>query len=105
MKFNLNLKSTKTKKLKKTDASELNAVKYWNILVIIFFVLFLAGAVYGYISFTNLDKKLFAPQQDVDSQNNFKQEKEISDVINYLENKEDKKNFLLKESGVIDPSL
>ncbi len=106
MKTKLNLNFLKKeKKLVKIDYTESNVGKYWNLLVVLFFVVFLGGAVFGFIVFTNLNKNLSLDNSLLPKNKVFDKKQEISEVLKYFENKEQNLLKIKNKNNIIDPLL
>lgn len=109
--MNLNLKfleSLKTKKTFKKEYFHVNPDKYWNMLLVLFFVIVLAGGGFSYYTFYSLNKDLSAYTTNSSIETfDAKQKEQIKNILEYFKIKEEKEKSLLKVqvSPVIDPEL
>lgn len=98
----------KKKKTFKKEYFQINPDKYWNFLLIMFFVLILAGGGFGYFTFNSFDNTLDTNNSNSNNTNyNPKQKEDILNLINYFSVREKKTIEILENKNlpVIDPSL
>lgn len=93
----------------KKDYFQINPDKYWNLLLIIFFLIIVLGAVFGFYNFFKLNKALNSytnTNKPIENTNlDLKQKNEVDDLINYFKNKEEKSKSILyiSEESAVDP--
>ena len=99
------LQSFKSKKSFKKESTQISANKYWNFILIFFFVILLGSLVFGYITFENLNKD-FKEDELGAVNNNLSQKNQLLKVLEYFEIKEaNTRDIIEKGVTVVDPSL
>ena len=106
MKININfLKKNKNNSVFVNKYEEVNTNKYWNILIIVFFVIIIFGAIFGFIFFRKANSNLSVELNNTPRGNSFDKKEQIEKVLNYFEDKEKELENNLKYNQLIDPSL
>lgn len=106
-----NLTFLQKKNTFRKDYFQINPDKYWNLLLVLFFIIVLLGALFGYYNFSKLNKALNSYTTHSKEENNeildVKQKNEINNLLIYFKDREDKTSSLInnKIPLVIDPSL
>jgi len=107
--MNLNLKFLQSFKVKKTfkkESTQINSDKYWNFLLVLFFVMLLVSMMFGFFLFekSNEDFKDYVPKETYNDSLN--QKNQILKVLEYFEIKENNtKEIIEKGVTVVDPSF
>lgn len=92
----------------KKDYFQINPDKYWNFLLVVFFIIVVLGGSFGVYNFFKLNKALNSytnNKQSEDTILDLKQKNDVNNLINYFKDKEEKSKSILNTSDepAVDP--